>query len=108
MVLIIFAQQFGGSVWLAVAATTFSDGLDKALRQYAPGIDPKIIVDAGATGYRDVVPAALVDGVIMAYSKAVNHVFYLGAACCVAYFIFSWGLGWKSVKKTKKVESEAC
>lgn len=104
MALIIFAQQFGGSVWLAVAATTFSSGLGSALKKYAPGIDPKLIAAAGATGYRDVVPPSAVEGVIKSYDQAVNDAFYLAAGCAVAYFFFGWGTGWKSVKKPKKVE----
>ncbi|KUJ12632.1 MFS multidrug transporter [Mollisia scopiformis] len=104
MALLIFAQQFGGSVWLAVASTIFTNGLNKSLAKYAPEVDPKVVVNAGATGYRSVVPASAVPGVIQAYSQAVNYAFYLAAACGVAYFVFSWGMGWKSVKKPKKVE----
>ncbi len=107
MAIIIFAQQFGGSVWLAIASTTFNTGLANALAKYAPGVDPKLIATAGATGYRNVIPAASVEGVIKSYNEAVNHDFYIAAGAAVATFFFSWGMGWKSVKKAKKVEPAA-
>ncbi|KAF8850711.1 MFS multidrug transporter [Acephala macrosclerotiorum] len=106
MAIVIFAQQFGGSVWLAVASTAFSSSLENALVKYAPGIDPQVIIAAGATGYREVVPAASVDGVIKSYNEAINHDFYIAAGVAVASFIFSWGMGWKSVK-AKKAQSAA-
>lgn len=104
MALVIFAQQFGGSLWLAVASTTFSSSLSSALVKYAPGVDPRVIAEAGATGYEKVVPASALQGVVNSYNEAVNYVFYLVAGLSVAYFVFSWGMGWKSVKKVKKVE----
>jgi hypothetical protein len=102
MALMIFCQQFGGSVWLAVASTTFSSSLTSALKKYAPGVDAKAVEAAGATGYRAVVPASAVPGVIEAYSQAVNYVFYVGAGCAAVCFVFAWGTGWRSVKKVKK------
>jgi hypothetical protein len=106
MAIIIFAQQFGGSVWLAVASTAFSSSLKKAIGKYAPGVNPQVVIAAGAIGYREVVPAASVAGVIKSYNEAVNHDFYIAAGVAVATFVFSWGMGWKSVK-AKKVQSAA-
>lgn len=102
MALMIFCQQFGGSVFLAVASTTFSSSLSSALTKFAPAVNPKVVAAAGATGYRSVVSPADVPGVILAYSQAVNYVFYLGAGCAATCFVFAWGMGWKSVKKGKK------
>lgn len=73
--------------------------------KFAPGVDPKVIAVAGATGFEKVVPASALQGVISSYNEAVNHVFYLVIGFSVAYFVFSWGMGWGSVKKVKKVES---
>jgi hypothetical protein len=48
-----------------------------------------------------------VEGVIMAYSVAVQHFSYIVAATASVAFVCSWGLGWKSVKKAEPVDSEA-
>jgi hypothetical protein len=43
----------------------------------------------------------------MAYSQAVNRVFYLAVGAACGSFIFCWGMGWKSIKKAKTVPPEA-
>ncbi len=63
-----------------------------------------MILGLGATGFRAAVPANMVEGVVKSYTIGVRDVFYLGTACGVVVFLLSWGLGWKSVKKVKKVE----
>lgn len=106
MALIIFCQAFGGSIWLAVSQTTLSSSLANALPKYAPGISAKLVADAGATGFRAVIPEESIDGVIMAYNVAISHVFYIAAGAAVGSFVVAWGLGWKSVKKAKVVAPE--
>ena len=107
MAVLIFAQTFGGSIWLAVAQTTFDSSLSSALAKYAPGVSPKLVATAGATGFRQSFSAADVERIIRAYGESVDHVFYLAAGLAGVTFLFSWGLGWKSVKKAKVVAPEA-
>jgi len=106
MALLIFFQTFGGALWLSLASTTFNSGLKGALIKYAPEVNAEMVLKAGATGFRALVlPQGSIDGLIKAFSVAVNQVFYLGAGAAVASFVFSMGLGWKSIKKAKKVEA---
>ncbi|PYI00692.1 MFS general substrate transporter [Aspergillus sclerotiicarbonarius CBS 121057] len=102
MAILTFSQTFGGSIFLAVAEVIFTAGLRKKIPEYAPSISPETVISAGATGFREVVPAKDLLSVLVAYSKAIDEVFYLGAALCVAQFIFSWGMGWKNIKKGKQ------
>ena len=87
--------------------TTFSNGLTSALHQYAPEVNAEAVISAGATGFRAIVDKNSVEGVIMAYSKAVSQVFYVAAGAAGGAFIFCWGMGWKSIKKPKVVAPEA-
>lgn len=107
MSLAIFAQTFGGALFLTFAQTAFSHGLVKALSIYAPEISPETVVNAGATAVRDAVPELSIPGVLLAYSRAISYTFYLAAGAAVVTFVFSWGMGWKSVKKAKAVTPEA-
>lgn len=107
MSLIVFFQNLGSSLFLSFDQTAFSNGLINALPGFAPGIDVEAVIQAGASGYRAVVPPALLPGVIRAYSQAVSHVFYLATGAAVAAFFACWGMGWKSVKKPKVVAPEA-
>lgn len=107
MAFVQFCQNFGGSLWLSLAETVFDTGLQNALPKYAPGISAEEVEAIGVSGIRSLIPPASVEGVIMAYNAAYQHVFYMVAATATAAFVFSWGLGWKSVKKTNVVASEA-
>lgn len=106
MAVVYFCQNFGGSLWLSFAETAFDGGLENDLPSYAPGISAAEVFSAGVSGIRSLTPQASVEGVIKAYNNAVQQVFYMVAGTATAAFIFSWGLGWKSIKK-KAVPSEA-
>ena len=73
--LVVFAQNFGASVFISLGQTTFQNSLAPALRKYAPDVNAKQIADLGATAFRHVVPANLVGGVIEAYNKALTTTF---------------------------------
>lgn len=107
MAVLIFCQTFGGSLFLALSQTTFTNSLGKALITFAPDVDVNTLLIAGASAVRDVVDPGSLKGVLLAYNQALNQVFYLTAGTAVASFVFSWGMGWKNVKKEKKAASEA-
>lgn len=93
-------------MFLSFAQTGFNTGLKEALHQYAPEVSAEAVAAAGATGFRHIIPAPSVPGVIHAYSQAINHVFYIAAGAAAASFVASWGIGWKSIKKAKTVKPE--
>ncbi|PYH88185.1 hypothetical protein BO71DRAFT_404072 [Aspergillus ellipticus CBS 707.79] len=101
MALLTFSQTFGGSIFLAIAEVIFSAGLQREIPKYAPSVNPETVIAAGATGFREVVPAEDLVAVLKAYAKSIDHVFYLGIGLVCAQFVFSWGLGWKNIKKGK-------
>ena len=107
MSLAVFSQTFGGALFLSFAETTFSNGLTKYVPTYAPGTNAETVIQAGATAVRQSVPSTALAGVLQAYNKSINNVFYLAAGAAVATFVFCWGLGWKSIKKAKKIQQEA-
>ncbi|KAG0652220.1 Efflux pump mlcE [Hyphodiscus hymeniophilus] len=101
MAIVVFFQTFGGAVFLSFDQTIFSNDLVSGLHKYAPEVDAAAVVQAGATGFRDIVAKSSVDGVLKAYSHAVNHVFYLAAGTAFGAFVVCWGMGWKNIKKPK-------
>ena len=102
MALMMFSQTFGGALWLSIAETIFSRGLLDGLRQFAPAVNAQAVVAAGATGFRQIISPADVLGVLRAYALAVDRVFYLAVGVSVGAFAFSWGIGWRKIKKEKK------
>lgn len=107
MALGIFTQTFGGALFLTFAETDFSNGLTRAIKNFAPNVSAQTVIAAGASAVREVVPKPELAGVLMAYNQAVQHTFYLAAAAAAVTLVFCWGMGWKSVKKAKMVKAEA-
>jgi len=70
-----FCQYFGGTVFLAIAKSLFENGLRKALGEYAPNVDPNLVINAGAVTVFDKLPPAEVGNVILAYNKALAATF---------------------------------
>ncbi|KAJ6789191.1 hypothetical protein PWT90_05912 [Aphanocladium album] len=83
MSLIVFAQTFGGSVFLTVANVIFNNQLRAQLATHAPDVAADRIVTAGVTAFRSVIPEKSLDKVLTAYSRAISDVFYLSVALAV-------------------------
>jgi hypothetical protein len=99
MAILTFGQSFGGSVFLAVAQVIFSNGLRDTIPRYAPNVTPQTIIKAGATGFRELVPPADLPGVLVAYAKSIDRVFYLVVGLSVVQVFAAWGLGWRDVRE---------
>lgn len=102
MAMMTCAQTFGGAIFLAVAEVIFTQALRVKIPEYAPSVNTEAVIEAGATGFRQVVPAQDLPVVLVAYAKSVDQVFYLNTALSCAQFVFSLGVGWRSVKKEKE------
>lgn len=99
MAFIIFAQSLGPAIVLVLCNVVFNSSLKSQLRKEAPSINASEIIQAGATGFRAIVrPNELVD-VLVAYSRSINHVFYLVTAVASVCLIVLWGMGWHDLRK---------
>jgi hypothetical protein len=103
--LVMFSQTFGGTMFLAASNTILSNSLKTQIPKYAPSVDVQTVISAGATGVRNVVSATDLEGVLRAYAKSIDGVFYLVAGSSIACFVFSLGIGWKDIRVKKSVES---
>lgn len=103
MALIIFSQSFGAAVFLSLAETIFSNSFGNLISEYAPSINGQSIIDAGATDFRKIVSGTNLAGVLIAYAKSIDRVFYMAAGMGVGCFVFAWGMGWKDLRKKKAV-----
>ncbi|KAF6800944.1 major facilitator superfamily transporter [Colletotrichum sojae] len=107
MAIIIFMQNMGGAIFLIAANAIFSNTLRRELQSRAEliGIEPEAVIAAGAKAVRTVVPAEGLSEVLEAYSAGVGAVMYLGVGLSIATWAFGWGLGWKDIRKTKKLQA---
>jgi hypothetical protein len=100
--MLVFMQNFGGTLMLSFAELIFTQALKNKMRIYAPDISAEDILAWGATGFRDYVPKKDLPGVLLAYGKAITTTLYLAVGTMVLAWCFTWGLGWKSVKGKEK------
>lgn len=73
--LVVFTQFFGAAIFIALGQTTFTNSLGPALEKYAPAVNAQFVINVGATNLRHAVPADELNGVLMAYNKALMHTF---------------------------------
>ncbi len=107
MAIIILFQNLGASVSLIVANAIFSNSLRGELQQRSAeiGFTPDVIVATGVRSIRDLVSGPQLQAVLEAYAKSIDKVMYLGLVVSLGVLVFSPGLGWKDIRKVKKLEA---
>ncbi|KAK3348699.1 azole resistance protein 1 [Lasiosphaeria hispida] len=95
---LIFAQILGGTVWVSVAQNVLTSHLVKGFVGVVSGLDPKAVLDTGATGLRDVVGAESLDAVLEVYRFALTRTFLCAAVLAGAALVASVGMEWRSIK----------
>jgi hypothetical protein len=99
MSIVVFVQSLGTAITLAVSDVIFQGSLVSELSKQAPLADAAAIVAAGATSFRNIVNDRDLPGVLMAYSIAIDRVFYLVAGVGGLAVLTSLFLGWVNVRK---------
>ncbi|CEL00960.1 hypothetical protein ASPCAL00552 [Aspergillus calidoustus] len=68
-------MSLGSSVGISAGQTIFRNSLSALLLEYAPGVNPVLIINAGATEIRDLVEPSQISGLIITYSEALVRIF---------------------------------
>ena len=103
MALVMFSQSFGSALFLSLAETIFSNSFGNLISEYAPSVNAQSVIDAGATKFRKIVSGTNLAGVLIAYARGIDRVFYLATGMGVGCFVFAWGMGWKDLRKRKEI-----
>jgi hypothetical protein len=102
---VFFFNSLGGALAISIAQNIFVNSLTDNIPVYAPGVDPKIVIGAGATHVREVLAkigwSNMLDGVLRAYTKGITQAFIVAVAASAVSFFISFGMEWKSVKGKK-------
>ncbi|KAJ5375490.1 hypothetical protein N7517_007496 [Penicillium concentricum] len=101
MSILMFTQTLSGAIFLTAASAIFDSGLKSFVPEYAQKVDPQTIISTGATGIQDAVSSGDLSGVLVAYSKSISYVFIMSAAVGVLIVVFSFGMGWKDIRRGK-------
>lgn len=98
-----FAQTLSGALLVSVGQVILTNELQNDLRKQLPQLDPKVIIEAGATAFRGFIDATDLPKAVQAYSDTLGKVFYVAVALSCLSIVGSLLVEWKSVKG-KKVE----
>lgn len=98
-----FFQSLGGAVFIAVAQTAFQNGIIENVARDAPGVDPRIIINSGASQVRRVLAEMgredEVGPILTAYMLGLRNTYYISAAAAACTFLVSWGFRWKKIRE---------
>lgn len=96
--LVMFFNSLGGAISLSIAQNVFINGLIREVPRFAPGLDPRLVIGAGQTHLRSVVPSAFLEGVLVAYMRSIAGTFVISIAAGGIAVLVSFGMEWRSVK----------
>jgi hypothetical protein len=94
----IFFNSLGGAIAISIAQNIFSNTLVKEIPKFVPGLDPYIVIQAGATHVRETVTKEQLPGTLLAYNKALTTAFILPIAVGGIAFFSSLLFEWRSIK----------
>uniref|UniRef100_A0A093XFF2 Putative HC-toxin efflux carrier TOXA n=1 Tax=Talaromyces marneffei PM1 TaxID=1077442 RepID=A0A093XFF2_TALMA len=107
---ITFFQTLGGAIFIAVGQSVFQNGLTAAIHDHAPGIDPSVIIRAGATDLRSTLATLgqldMLQGVIESYVEGLRNTYRLSLALLMVAFVAACFLEWRSVKASGKSDDQ--
>ncbi|KAK9778021.1 putative Rubrofusarin-specific efflux pump aurT [Seiridium cardinale] len=93
-----FGQQLGGAVFVSAAQNIFSNRLVSGLSSLGLDIDPKAIVNLGATELKNYVGPENLQDVLVIYNNAIDQVFMLAAILAGLSLLGALLTEWKSIK----------
>jgi hypothetical protein len=96
-----FFNSLGGALSVSIAENILINHLRAAIPIDAPGVDPSLIINAGATHIREVVTAAQLPGVLLAYMSSLAQSFILSISMGGFATICACFVEWKNVKGKK-------
>ncbi|KAL9090876.1 MAG: hypothetical protein Q9165_005084 [Trypethelium subeluteriae] len=99
----IFFNTLGGAIAISAVENIFLNKLVQGVPKYAPGLNPAIIINSGATHIREIVTPTQLPGVLHAYNQAITTAFILGVVSGGLCFFFSLFVEWRSVKGKKVI-----
>lgn len=103
VVVLIFSQIIGSTIWLSVAQNSLINQLLGGLVKRVAGLNPDTVLETGATGLRGLVGEQLLGDVLEVYNDALTRTLYSFVALSAVAFIAACGMEWKSIKKKRAV-----
>jgi MFS transporter, DHA2 family, glioxin efflux transporter len=91
-------QTIGGALLVSAAQAAFVNTLVSQLRVNSPGINPALVIAAGATGLRDAFTEAQLPGLLVSYMAALRVAYAISIATSGAAALVAILAPWTSIK----------
>jgi len=105
--MILFAQSFGGAVFISAGEAAFANTIINVLPSYVPSLDPHVVIHTGIGSLRSAFPADLLPGIINAYMEGLKVDFAIAIAAVGIAFIGCFGSVWPWMNLKGKVSVSA-
>lgn len=97
--IILFGQNIGPAVFIAIAQVIFTNQLSLNLRNVVPGLSPKFIGEHGLGDITNGVSKSRLDSVFEGIDRSLTHAWYLTVALGCTTVVGSVLVEWRSVKQ---------
>lgn len=95
----LFAENIGSSIFIASTEAAFTNGLIKALAYNSPDLNPKEVIDTGATHIRAIFGPKDLEGILRSYLKGCQDSYLVPIASGAAAVLLSMFLAFPAVVK---------
>lgn len=103
----LWAQLGGAAIFVSVAQNVFTNHLVRGVTDLSiPGLDARLLVNLGATQFRQIVPAGDLGRVLEAYDGALVKAYQVGLIMACLSVIGPAGMKWVNVKQKPKADKE--
>lgn len=96
--MVLFFQCLGGAIWIGAAQSAFANRLVSSLLKKAPGVDPKVVLQTGATELRENFNLEQLEGIVKAFMDALRTPFAIAIACGGIICLLSVVRRWEKIK----------
>ncbi|KAI1153166.1 major facilitator superfamily domain-containing protein [Nemania diffusa] len=95
----LFFQNFGGALFVSAGNNVLNDQLVRRITALdIPGLEPKAVLQAGATGIRNIIPAGFLDAVVNVYNDSLRLTFQVALILSALSAIGAVFMEWKNLK----------
>jgi hypothetical protein len=100
--LTLFIENLGTALFVSAGEAAFAQGLMASIAKNVPSVDPKAVLDVGATQIRQVFSGSELQGVLGSYLDGCKISHIIGVVCGVAACLVSFaGVGTAGLKEVK-------
>ncbi|KAJ7983025.1 major facilitator superfamily domain-containing protein [Mycena polygramma] len=101
--LLVFLQTLGGALFVSIGQNIFTRHLAAGLAREIPGLDPRMVLNTGATDLKATIAPQYLPAVLEVYNQALVSTFHIAIAMVSLSMLGSLSMEWKNIKE-KKVE----